>query len=267
MTKSLPLLKYAAWSPSKASLAGTCPLAFKYRYIDKVRVGEKGTPAKIGVTVHRALELLLGGQAIHDSLTVAIQESEDQLTHADQETVRTFTQSMLDFQKRINKFIVGNPVKEVLLESKWAITAGFESCEFFSDDSIVRGVVDMSLVLKNDYVIVLDHKTGRVRPASYYKTQLDFYTVMALAVFPHLKGVQCALHYVAHGKIEWGDPVTPRYINEVLQPWLLNYLNKKSERVDAADATPGVHCRWCDFREICPSRGMNGKAGKGDENT
>jgi len=267
MSKALPLLKYAAWSPSKASLAGTCPLAFKYRYIDKIPIGDKGTAAKVGVTVHRAQELLLQGHSIHDALDVAIKESEAELTHNDQEKVRSFAQNMLEFQKRINKFTVSNPVKQTLLESKWAVTAGFKSCEFFDEDGIIRGIVDMSLVLESDYVIVIDHKSGRVRPASYYKTQLDFYTVMALAVFPHLKGVQCALHYVAHGKLEWGSPVAPQYIREVLQPWLLGYLNKKAERVDAAIATPGMHCKWCDFREICTFRGIDGEARKGAENT
>lgn len=267
MSKSLPLLKYAAWSPSKASLAATCPLAFKYRYIDKVPTGNKGTAAKVGVTVHRALEFLLSGDNIGDSLDKAIAESEGELTHADQEKVRTFAQNMLEFQKRIKKFTVSNPLKATHLECKWAVTPAFKSCAFDDVEGAIRGIVDMGLELQNDYVIVIDHKSGRVRPASYYKTQLDFYTVMALAVFPHLKGVQCALHYVAHGKLEWGSPVKPQYIREVLQPWLLSYLNKKSERIDTAIATPGMHCRWCDYRDICAFRGMNVEAGKGDEDT
>jgi len=264
MSKQLPLAKYGPWSPSKASLASTCALAFNYRYVDKKPSGPKGSPGKIGVTVHRAQELLLLGTAVKDSLDKAIEESDDELTHKEKEQVRTFAQAILDFDKRIKKFKDKYPVKQVLLESKWAVTANYEPCDFFDDRGVVRGIVDMGLVLESGHVIIIDHKTGRVRPAAYYKTQLQFYTVMALAHFPDLKGVQCALHYVAHSKLEWSNPVKPSYIRGVLQPWLIDYLNKKSERADTLEASIGKHCDWCDFRSICTVRGPNVKTGKGE---
>lgn len=262
MSKQLPLLKYGPWSPSKASLADTCGLAFKYRYVDKLPTGPKGSPAKVGVTVHRAQELVFEGVHVTDALSSAIAESESELTHKEKEQVKTFAQALINFQERITKFAANYPVKQMLLESKWAVTKDYQACDFFDEAGIIRGIVDMGLVLENGHVIIIDHKTGRVRPAAYYKTQLQFYTVMALAHFPDLKGVQCALHYVAHSKLEWSNPVKPSYIKEVLQPWLIDYLNRKSERADSAEASVGSHCNWCDFRSICTVRGPNVEAGK-----
>jgi len=262
MTKHLPLVKYGPWSPSKASLAATCALAFKYRYIDKVATGPKGSAAIVGVTVHRAQELVLQGVHVAEALSTAITESESDLTHKDKEKVKTFAQPLIDFDERIRVFKSNYPVKHVLLENKWAVTKDYEACDFADERGIIRGIVDMSLVLESGHVIIIDHKTGRVRPATYYTTQLHFYTVMALAHFPDLKGVQCALHYVAHSKLEWSNPVKPSYIKDVLQPWLIDYLNKKSVKADTPDATVGKHCDWCDFRTICTVRGRNVKAGE-----
>jgi ATP-dependent exoDNAse (exonuclease V) beta subunit len=266
VTKHLPLAKYAAWSPSKATLAGTCPLAFKYRYVDSISTGSKNTAAKVGVAVHRALELHLGGADINIAMETAIAEDDAELTHGEKEQVRTFTSRVIEFAQRIQKFTAGNKVTRILLEAEWAITANYTACSFGHPDGIVRGVVDMALVMENGYVIILDHKTGRLRAPSYYQTQLDFYTVMALSHFPDLKGVQCALHYVAHGKIEWNDPVKVAHIRNVLQPWIISFLNKKAEYADTAVATPGKHCNWCDYRSICQFRGMNVKDGEGDKN-
>lgn len=262
MSKHLPLVKYGPWSPSKAALATTCALAFKYRYIDKVATGPRGSAASIGVAVHRAQELVLQGIHVTEAMDTAILETEADLTHKDKEKVKTFAQALIDFETRIRQFELSFPVKYKLLENKWAVTKDYEACDFFDERGIVRGIVDMSLVLESGHVIIIDHKTGRVRPAAYYTTQLHFYTVMALAHFPDLKGVQCALHYVAHSKLEWSNPVKPSYIKDVLQPWLIDYLNKKSIKAETPDATVGKHCDWCDFRTTCTVRGPNVKAGK-----
>lgn len=264
MSKPLPLLKYAAWSPSKASLAGNCPLAFKYRYIDKVPTGPKNKYARIGVLVHRVQELVLMGESLDAAYDKAFEETEDAFTHKEIEEARSFAHNVKDFLNRINKFKESNPVKDTQLESKWAITADFKSCDFKDADSALRGVVDLAFVMKNGYVIIIDHKTGRMRPIEYYKTQLNFYTVMALSRFPDLKGVQCALHYVAPGKLIWSEPAKPKFIRDVLQPWLIGYLNKKAERADTQTAAPGNQCKWCDYGNICPARGSNGEAGEGD---
>ncbi len=264
MSKQLPLVKYGPWSPSKAALADSCSLAFKYRYIDKLPTGPKGTPAKVGITVHRAQELLFKDHEVTAALDTAIAESAEELTHKETEQVRTFAQNLIEFGDRITKFGKNYPIKEILLENKWAMTADFEPCDFFDPRGVVRGVVDMGLVLENGHVIIIDHKTGKIRPAQYYLTQLHFYTVMALSQFPDLKGVQCALHYVAHGKLEWSDPVKPSYIRQVLRPWIIDYLNKKSERADSPEGKPGRQCTWCDYRNICTVWGPNGEAGKND---
>jgi RecB family exonuclease len=230
--------------------------------VHRVPTGPKSKAAVIGVTVHRAQELVLSGVHVDDAISQALSENENDLTHSDKEQVKTFAKALVDFDIRIKKFKTNFKVREILLERKWAITPSFTPTEFSDENSMIRGVLDLGLILDSGHVIIVDHKTGRVRPTNYYQPQLDIYTVMALAHYPDLKGTQCALHYVAHSKLEWSNPVKPARIREVLQPWLVNYLNARAERVRQPDANPGWHCNWCDFRKICTVRGNNVEAGE-----
>ena len=253
--KSLPVINYGPWSPSKATLAGDCPLAFKYKYIDNVKIDlPPNSGAVVGVAVHRAQELILGGIKASEALDQSIVENSEKLTYKDKEQVKTFVQPLIEFNERIAKFKINKGVKEILIERKWAINSNFEPCDFFDSSGLIRGVVDLCMVMHSGHIIIIDHKTGKVRPVDYYRTQLDFYTIMALAHYEDLKGVQCALHYVAHGRLDWASPIKSTYIRDVLQPWILDYLAKKSARVESNEAKPGFHCRWCDFRDICEFR-------------
>jgi ATP-dependent exoDNAse (exonuclease V) beta subunit len=161
MKKQLPLLEHAPWSPSKADLAGKCPLAFKYRYVDKIKPEEKNTYAKVGTVVHRAQELVLLGTHVDESFATAIKE-EPSLTTTEIETVKTFIEPVINFKKRIDSFAQKHPIKEMLTEQQWSITPTFDGCEFFNDAGMMRGIIDLAMRLENDHLIILDHKTARL---------------------------------------------------------------------------------------------------------
>lgn len=254
----LPLLDHSPWSPSKADMAARCGLSFKYRYVEKIKGGPRGTPAKIGVIVHRAQELVFEGVRVKEALAQAITDVNEELTHKEEEKVRTFAQSLIDFKAKVDTFTTRYPAKELFLERKWAITTEFTPCDFFDDKGMVRGIVDMGILLENGYLVIIDHKSGRLRPMSYYGTQLDIYSIMAHAYFPEVKGVQCALNFMASDRVEWGKPKTSRFIVEVLRPWLVKYLNDRANAVAAFSARLGMHCKWCDYRDICPEQVNNG---------
>lgn len=258
MGAALPIIAHSPWSPSKASLAGQCPLAFKYRYIDKIPSETRGSAAKVGVTVHLAQELLLKGSPPRDAIERAITENEQELTEPEKETVRTFIQNIISFQDKLELFKRKSGVSQMLLEKKWAIDVHFNACSYYAlNEAIVRGIVDLSLFLDCGYVIIIDHKSGRVRPAAYYRTQLDFYAIMALAHFPDAKGVQCALNYLAADKVIWNEPIRSDYIRKTLHPWLLQYLSTKAKHVEEAKPVIGTHCNWCDYKKLCPAWGSD----------
>jgi len=262
----LPVLTYNPWSPSKADMAATCSLAYKYRYIDKLETGPKGPAAAIGVAAHRAQELHLTGIKVAEALDTAIQETSQDLTSKDIEKVRSFTSAIEDFVQKINTFKHKYKVKEILVEKKFAITADFQPCEFFDNHGMLRGVADFCLLLENGYFIIIDHKTGKPRPLTYYGSQLDAYAVMAKVHYPDIKGVQYAVHFMATPSIVWAPPKSAKHVEEILFPWLLNYIVHREELVKTFDAKPGFHCRWCDFRNVCPEAGVaSGKTGQREE--
>jgi putative RecB family exonuclease len=258
--KHLPLLDYAPWSPSKADLASKCGLAFKYRYIDKVETGPKGPASKIGTAVHKIQELVLEGTKLATAVDQALLTSSDGFTHSETEQVLTFSQSVLDFCERIDTFKVKHPVAETLIECKWAITADFEPCDFFDDAGILRGVVDFGLLLTSGHLIIIDHKSGKLRPIKNYGTQLDMYAIMGQVHNPDIKGVQCAINFMAYDELVWSEPKSSSYVKTVLRPWLLDFLNTKSNSIAGYNPRAGYYCKWCDFRNICPEyETVNGK--------
>lgn len=262
MSKHLPLLQYNPWSPSKADLAGTCGLAFKYRYVDRIKGGTRGSAAKVGVTVHLAQELVLQGVTASDALDQAIAEVEEDLTTNDEEKARTFYDSLVAFKNKIDAFSEKHEVETLFLEQKWAITPEFTPCEFFDDGGMIRGIIDMGLLLKSGQLIIIDHKSGRLRPIKYYGTQLDIYSVMAQAHYPEVQGVQCALNFMAADKVSWGSHQSTKHITSILRPWLVKYLNRRATNLKDFAAKPGRLCSWCDYKTICPELGGNGKAGE-----
>ncbi len=258
MPKPNLLAQYTPWSPSKAQLAAQCPLAFRFRYIDHAPSAPQGLAGVIGVIVHRAQELVLSKtHNLASAFEEAIKENKHELTDAEIEKVLSFSESVRGFAERIEKFKEKNRVKQILLEQKWAIDQDFTPCPFDDEKAMIRGIVDMAVVLESGIVLIIDHKTGRRRPAAYYKAQLDIYSVFALSHFPELVGVQCALHYVAPGKLDWSDTVRPQQIRGLLRPWLISYLNIRAERAQTEIARPGKHCKWCDYRDICEFRGRD----------
>lgn len=262
MKTNLPLLEYSPWSPSKADLAANCGLAFKYRYVDKAKGTVRSAPAKIGVTVHLAQELVLSGMSVGKALDKAVSEVDEDLTHGEIEKTRAFAQSLFTFYKKIEKFKKRYAVKELFLEQKWAVTTEFKPCDFFDDAGMIRGVIDMGLLLENGRLIIIDHKTGKPRAIKHYGTQLDIYAVMGLAHFPEIQGVQCAVNFLASDTVQWGGPKQTKFIETVLQPWLIKHLNNKAKNVQGFKPKVGWQCKWCDYRTMCPEQVENGKTGE-----
>jgi putative RecB family exonuclease len=254
--------RYAPWSASKAQLAAKCPKAFAYRYIEHAPALQKGSAGVMGNIAHRALEFILTNPETPPTtaLVRSLAESahvHEALTQKNLLSLYSFIPAFRDFVSRIENFKAkkeqeNNLVTDVLLEQKWAIRHDFSCCAYEDPEAMVRGVVDLVVLLQSGHVLIIDHKTGKTRPKSYYQAQLNLYTVLALSHLPGLVGAQCALHYVERRQLEWAEPVTPGVIHNLLRPWLLTYLNRRAVRAHTRVAFPTKLCGWCDYRAICP---------------
>ncbi len=256
----LPLAVYSPWSPSKADLANTCALAFKYRYIDKIRSEIKGSAAKIGTAAHRVTEHTLNGVDLNQAVQLTLEEYVADLTTTEVEKVRSFSPNIEAFKDRFDKLAQKHPVKEVFVEKQWAIREDFTACDYMDPTAMIRGIIDLAILLESGQLLIIDHKSGRPWGLSKYMTQLDIYAIFGLAHVPNLKAVQCGVHYISNADLKWAEVRSADYIVKLLHPWLINLLNARTQRLEGFTATLSKACSWCDFRNICPARNTGNAA-------
>jgi len=263
----LPLLAYSPWSPSKADLANTCSLAFKYRYVDKIKTGVKGSAAKVGTAVHKVLEHVLLDKSTNAAIALTLEEFKDELTTTEVEKVRSFSPNIEAFKERFDKLAGKYGVKEVFVERSWAIGPDFKAIDYMDPAAMMRGIVDLAILLESGQLLIIDHKSGRPWGISKYMTQLDIYAIFGLAHVANLTAVQCGVHYVSNADLKWAEVRKLNYIVTVLQPWLVNLLNARTARLDGFTPTVSKHCSWCDFRSICTAKDTEHAAESEDETT
>ena len=265
---ALPVLEYRPWSPSKADLALRCPRAFKYRYVDHIKSEYKGSAAKVGTTAHKAQELVIEGSGVKEAFDKALEEFQHELTSTEVEQVSSFAVAVETFNEYLRRFKVKHKVVEVHAEKPWAINTKFEPCDYSDKEALIRGIVDLVLLLESGQVVIIDHKSGRKKPVDNYATQLDTYAVLALAHYPQATAVQCAIHFMAHEKVEWYVLRKRTDIVSLLQPWLVDTLNKRANGLEGfRPIVKRWTCGWCDFRKVCPEGNSNDGQREGDRDS
>lgn len=259
MKTHLPIFEYAPWSPSKIDTAAKCGKAFEYRYIIKPEGAlPKGSAARVGTTVHRIQELAIRGTEIKVAADTAIAE-DSELTNIETQDVLSFLPSVEAFTKKLKIFSGKHSVKEVLTELKLGMTADFIPCDYDAPNALIRGIIDVCIVLEDGHVVIIDHKSGKLKPISAFNKQLNIYTLLTYAKYQETTGLQCAINFMAHDKIDWGEPRKPGYVTKVLQPWFMTYLNTQVQRLKGFEARVSPLCGWCDYRDICPEWGTYAK--------
>jgi hypothetical protein len=242
--------QHAPWSISKSDLAAKCSLAFHLRYSDRLERLE-GTEAKIGTAAHTAQEFALKG----DDPKVALAKSlakHTELTSKETEVVESLLSAYAGYAERIKRFKERKGVVEELVEQKWALDRSFKAVPWDDPTVFFRGVVDYAMLTGDGYMLVHDHKSGRERPVSYYQKQLDSYAVLALAQRPDVKGVQGALHFMKTKNIVWHTMRDATSIRNMLQPWLIEMLTQRANKLAQRTPTVSPLCKWCDYRDHCP---------------
>lgn len=248
----MDLLKFAPWAPSKADRAVQCGLAFKYKYVDKIKTEQKSTAARAGVAIHKALELMLAEKISADTAIARTLDIYKDLLHTEKETLYGLAENLEFFIGKVKKLNSQHKIHEQFTELKMAATPHFGSCNFFNNKGLIRGVLDLVLVLENGYLIIVDHKSGKLKELSNFIKQLDIYAVIAYANFPEIKGVQSALNFVSYDHVLWGPKRTAQQIQQVLQPWLETYLKDCTDNLENFPAKISKLCGWCDYQERCP---------------
>ena len=247
-----------SYSPSSISQFISCPLAYRYSYIEK-RPREPSLAATKGSIVHRALELLFENSPTNRDLKTALENldiafleystnpdltglelSDDQLSALKKSSIKLIH----------NYFDIEDPttIKTIGLELK---------LEAEVKGNTVRGIIDRLDIDENGDLIVIDYKTGSVPYKQMENSKMDpmhIYSLLCQSIFGKLP-VQVQLIYISKPVTIIGTP-TPNSIKAIE-----NKTNAISIAVKTAvknnDFRPKVSrlCEWCSYHELCPEKG------------
>lgn len=262
------VIKYGPWSDSKVRALETCTQQFVNRYVRKIKPTAKLHPsALVGVVVHAVLETALKTPGVDLYREMLHQAEKHNLTNEERIQASAKVDACADFLKRWNDFVNAKGVGEPLVEQQLAIDVNHEPCPFDDPKALFRGIVDLGQRIVQDYLVIVDHKSGRWKAIKEHSTQ--FYSYMALSYFnyPWAQGVQCGINLVGSPKVDW----FPRHdstpgswsradIRGRVNPWLTAYLNSTVERLTRVDALaegetltkPNRLCEWCGYLPECP---------------
>jgi len=264
ITPSSFVKEYGPWSVSKANTAKECPYKFYLTYVEKRKEGRLTNPdALVGNAVHSILEYMLTGRSWPMAFEGVVDEYS--LTSNEIERVASMQFAVLDFIERLAVSKRKFNIKQTQVEQKLAVDIDGNKVGFFNNEKgFLRGVIDLALIAKDPVVILIDHKTGKVRDISYYRRQFEVYMILAKALNPHITRAKYGVHYLqesdtffAKGTEDISD-ITPLMegITKFLNDCTVDTHNFKETRKSRL-------CDWCDHRAHCPAyKGSDSDHGK-----
>lgn len=243
-------LIHAPWSASKVATALRCPRLFHFKYITKVKEPEVMPETRIGKAVHKALELVLQGNAINEANSTVRAELPNETEQARFDKLAT---GVGPFASRIQQFKRRKRVARQLVEYSLAVREDLTTTQFYSGDAYYRGVLDLGYIFEDNTIALVDHKTGARIPGTSIADQLEGYAVLAASAFKHVRSFWLGIHWVAERAVEWTKPVPSNVIVDERMPNVLDNIEAAALAVsDGPRANPGTYCDRCPYRDLCP---------------
>lgn len=245
-------------SPSAFSAFKSCPLAFKFSYLDRLPQ-PPSAPASKGTLVHRALELLMlrapadrTREAAREDLRRArLDFAEDPEFTGLELTPEEWDQFHAEADALVDRYFeLEDPtrVRPIGLELRLAVKVGSLK---------LRGVIDRLELDDDGELVITDYKTGSVPGERHELQRLAGVHMYALMVQRMLgkRPVRVQLLYLTK----------PEAIIAVPSEQSIAGVTRKSEAVwkaiviacsrDDFRPRPGPLCNWCNYQAYCPAFG------------
>ena len=135
---------------------------------------------------------------------------------------------------------------ELITEHQIALNKAFKPCDWFSQDTWVRGIIDVGAV-NGDKLIALDWKTGKPKPDL---DQLKLFAALAMAVWPQVRRVKTGYVWLTTLDLE-----TQSFTRDDLPKIWGSFLMRlkrlgRSFRDDHWPENPSGLCKaWCPVRQ------------------
>lgn len=245
------------FSHSKIGSFETCPLQYKFQYIDKVDVEQEDTVETfLGSRVHEALEKLYKDlmheklNSIKELITFFNDKWKENWNPTVKVTRKEYTAD--NYRKMGERFISDyyarykpfNQGKTIGLETQDMISLDPEHKFHVRIDRLVdagKGVYEIH-----------DYKTNNSLPAQEYldnDRQLAMYSTWVLQNFKDVCKIKLVWHFLAFDK-EMESSRSLKELEELKKEVLLQI--KKIESAVDFPANESALCNWCAFQQICP---------------
>ncbi|HMS24322.1 MAG TPA: PD-(D/E)XK nuclease family protein [Acidimicrobiia bacterium] len=248
----------SSFSPSSLSQFTSCPLAFRFSYVER-RPSQPQPAATKGTIVHRALEHLFHRDPLtrtrdngHFDLDLAFEEysqisdlTDLQLSESELTIMKSQAHVLMD-----KYFEMEDPthIHPIGLELKLEAKVG---------DTTIRGIIDRLELDNNGDLVVTDYKTGSVPRATSEQSRMGgvhIYALLCEKVFGKLPA-RVQLLYLSQ----------PTTIISIPTAGTVKGVQVKSSAVHRAVVSacesgdfrpnPSALCSWCSYQDLCPAQG------------
>lgn len=249
----------AEYSYSQLTTFETCPLQYKFIYVDRIKRYEEGVEAFLGQRFHEAMERLYKERPVRviplDELLAFYEERWTEKWHGEVK-VKKEGRTPDDYRLMGRRFIEDYYKRHHPFDKGKVL--GLERYIRFPLDKAKRynfkGIIDRLMLAPDGAFEIHDYKTGSSLPdqaAVDSDRQLALYQVGVQTLWPGAKDVRLVWHYVAFD-LEMRSIRTPEAIET-----LKTEVKALIDRVDATtDFEPceSVLCDWCPYWDICPAK-------------
>ena len=248
------------YSYSRVSLFEKCPLAYKYRYVRRLKPKGKSIEAFMGWQVHKAIEYFFQGKKSGGTPTVS-----DVLAYFRDSWSSRFSEDIF-----INRegYTTGDYLNkgEEMIEFFVGDNLGFDGSRIIGIEKRVHadlfgdgrlrfiGFIDRLDCLDDGVYEIHDYKTSRRLPSEKQllkDRQLCVYEKAVRQVHPEADKIVHVWHYLAH-KNKYELTRTPQQLNEAVEG-LSSSVSEIESAVDS-DCFPANKsrlCGWCEYKLIC----------------
>lgn len=250
----------ARYSYSKLNTYRTCPLQYRFRYIDKIRIEvAPGVEAFMGSRAHDALEWLYkqvghGRVPTQEEVVAVYNERWDAERPGDLRIVNKDLDEAAyrDAGRRCLEFYCKRhaPFHEGIV---LGLEEGYQIP--LENGIVLNGFIDRLMKTEDGVYEVHDYKTSQRLPTpeqARADEQGGWYALAVRRRFPHAHAVRLVWHYLRHDE-ELKSERTPEEAEALEQD-----IVRRVRAIEAAAEFPAHEsalCDWCDYFGMCPAKG------------
>lgn len=245
-------------SPSSIGAFTTCPLAFRFSYVDRLPE-PPSAPASKGTLVHRALERLMLREPPERTLDAALHdltEAADELASHPEFAGLELSDDELerfraDAEMLVRRYFdLEDPTKVRPIGLELKLTADLERVT-------LRGVIDRLELDDDGELVVTDYKTGRSPSERWEQRSLAGVHLYSLLCENALgrRPVRVQLLYLSEPEAIIATPNTPSVRGVEVRAAAVMEAVRRACAADDFRPRTGPLCDFCSFREFCPEFG------------